>query len=66
METDALRLEEQPKHPTMIAAGESVCAIDHLLAKQESARHRDNELCLFSKNCGNGRAWLAYSTNCQA
>jgi hypothetical protein len=37
-----------------------------LLAQHEPALQRGYELCLFSKNCGKVRTWLAYSTNCQA
>ena len=51
---------------SMIAVRECGCVVDYLLARYNAARQRSYELCLFSKNCGNTRTWLAYSTNCQA
>lgn len=46
----------------MIAGGlERVCSDAPITCSK-----RSRELCLFSKNCGNGRALLAYSVNCQA
>ena len=53
-------------HASMIAVRECGGAVDYLLAWHKTARQRGYELCLFSKNCGNTRTWLAYSTNCHA
>jgi hypothetical protein len=50
----------------MTAAGECSGVVDHLLTWYKTARQRGYDLCLFSKNCGIGSAWLAYSINCQA
>jgi len=50
----------------MIAVRECGYVFDYLLGQYKTARQRGYELCLFSKNCGNTRTWLAYSTNCQA
>jgi hypothetical protein len=55
-----------PKQSMMIATDECGGAVDYLLTLYETARQRGYELCLFSKNCGIGSAWLAYSINCQA
>ena len=46
----------------MIAGGLDEICSDATQARYGGAR----ELCLFSKNCGNDRARLAYSINCQA
>jgi hypothetical protein len=40
--------------------------LGYLLALRATALLNRFELCLFSKNCGNGPTRLAYSTNCQA
>src|SRR5215211_6288119 len=71
---DPRRVEQQPKHSTMMASAgptvqlsrECAWAIGHLLAWHKTACRRGYELCLFSKNCGITCTWLAYSTNCQA
>jgi hypothetical protein len=55
-----------PKQSMMIATDECGGAVDYLLTRYKTARQRGYELCLFSKNCGIGSAWLAYSINCQA
>jgi hypothetical protein len=55
-----------PKYSMMIAVRECGGPVDYLLTRYKTARQRGYELCLFSKNCGIGSAWLAYSINCQA